>query len=63
MRALGAIDDDGNIIEQPYYKTPPQGAATSVLPAASPLVDGVTGRYFEDNQEAPTSPAPDTSAA
>ncbi len=30
----------------------PQGAATSVLLAASPLVEGVTGRYFEDGQEA-----------
>jgi NAD(P)-dependent dehydrogenase (short-subunit alcohol dehydrogenase family) len=29
-----------------------QGAATSVLPAASPLVAGVTGRYFEDCNEA-----------
>jgi NAD(P)-dependent dehydrogenase (short-subunit alcohol dehydrogenase family) len=29
-----------------------QGAATSVLLAASPLVAGVTGRYFEDGQEA-----------
>jgi hypothetical protein len=29
-----------------------QGAATSTLLAASPLVDGVTGRYFEDCQEA-----------
>jgi NAD(P)-dependent dehydrogenase (short-subunit alcohol dehydrogenase family) len=29
-----------------------QGAATQVLLAASPLVDGVTGRYFEDCQEA-----------
>jgi NAD(P)-dependent dehydrogenase (short-subunit alcohol dehydrogenase family) len=33
-------------------KTVEQGAATSVLLAASPLVDGVTGRYFEDCQEA-----------
>lgn len=32
-------------------KTPEQGAATSVLLAASPLVDGITGRYFEDCQE------------
>ncbi|MFF0299136.1 SDR family NAD(P)-dependent oxidoreductase [Streptomyces sp. NPDC004562] len=31
----------------------PQGAATSVLLAASPWSDGVTGRYFEDCQEAP----------
>jgi NAD(P)-dependent dehydrogenase (short-subunit alcohol dehydrogenase family) len=29
-----------------------QGAATSVLLAASPLVKGVTGKYFEDCQEA-----------
>jgi len=29
-----------------------QGAATSVLLAASPLVDGVTGKYFEDCNEA-----------
>ncbi|MBQ0889621.1 SDR family NAD(P)-dependent oxidoreductase [Streptomyces sp. RM72] len=33
-------------------KTPQQGAATSVLLAASPLLDGVGGRYFEDNNEA-----------
>ncbi|HEX6403821.1 MAG TPA: oxidoreductase, partial [Pseudonocardiaceae bacterium] len=25
-----------------------QGAATSVLLAASPTVEGITGRYFED---------------
>ncbi|GAA4569230.1 SDR family NAD(P)-dependent oxidoreductase [Planotetraspora kaengkrachanensis] len=29
-----------------------QGAATSTLLAASPLVEGVTGRYFEDCEEA-----------
>ncbi|MFC1408328.1 SDR family NAD(P)-dependent oxidoreductase [Streptacidiphilus sp. N1-12] len=34
------------------FKTPEQGAATSVLVAASPLLDGVTGRYFEDCAEA-----------
>ena len=34
------------------WKTAEQGAATSVLLAASPLLDGVTGRYFEDCQEA-----------
>jgi NAD(P)-dependent dehydrogenase (short-subunit alcohol dehydrogenase family) len=34
------------------YKDAEQGAATSVLLAASPLVEGVTGRYFEDGQEA-----------
>ena len=34
------------------WKTPQQGAATSVLLAASPLVEGVTGRYFENCNEA-----------
>ncbi|GHJ54199.1 oxidoreductase [Nonomuraea sp. TT08I-71] len=33
-------------------KTPQQGAATSVLLAASPLLDGVGGRYFDDCAEA-----------
>ena len=35
-------------------KTPQQGAATSVLLAASPLLEGVGGRYFEDCNEAAT---------
>ena len=35
-------------------KTPEQGAATSVLLATSPLLDGVGGRYFEDCNEAAT---------
>ncbi|CAM5719198.1 NAD(P)-dependent dehydrogenase (Short-subunit alcohol dehydrogenase family) OS=Streptomyces albaduncus OX=68172 GN=FHS32_002636 PE=3 SV=1 [Streptomyces griseoloalbus] len=52
MRAFGVMDDEGNLTPLPYYKTPAQGAATSVLLAASPLLEGVTGRYFEDNQEA-----------
>jgi NAD(P)-dependent dehydrogenase (short-subunit alcohol dehydrogenase family) len=34
-------------------KTVAQGAATSVLLAASPLVEGVGGRYFEDCAESP----------
>jgi NAD(P)-dependent dehydrogenase (short-subunit alcohol dehydrogenase family) len=33
-------------------KTPQQGAATSVLLAASPLLDGIGGRYFADCNEA-----------
>jgi len=33
-------------------KTPQQGAATSVLLAVSPLLDGLGGRYFEDCNEA-----------
>ncbi|MFC9653365.1 SDR family NAD(P)-dependent oxidoreductase [Streptomyces sp. NPDC059892] len=34
-------------------KTVSQGAATSVLLAASPLLEGVGGRYFEDCAESP----------
>ena len=52
MRAMGAMDEAGNRIEQPYYKTPAQGAAVSVLLAASPLLAHVTGQYFEDNEAA-----------
>ncbi len=37
------------------WKTPEQGAATSVLVATSPLLDGVGGRYFEDCAEAEPS--------
>jgi NAD(P)-dependent dehydrogenase (short-subunit alcohol dehydrogenase family) len=36
------------------WKTPEQGAATSVLVATSPLLDGIGGRYFEDCNEAQT---------
>jgi NAD(P)-dependent dehydrogenase (short-subunit alcohol dehydrogenase family) len=38
--------------EQPQWKTPEQGAATSILVATSPQLAGVGGRYFEDCQEA-----------
>lgn len=37
-------------------KTPEQGAATSVLLAASPLLEGISGRYFEDCNEAEVVP-------
>jgi NAD(P)-dependent dehydrogenase (short-subunit alcohol dehydrogenase family) len=59
MRSLGVLDDDGNLTPLSYYKTPQQGAATTVLLATSPLLDGVSGRYFEDNQEAPVVEAED----
>ena len=37
-----------------WFKTTAQGAATSVLLAVSPLLDGVGGRYFVDGAEAET---------
>jgi NAD(P)-dependent dehydrogenase (short-subunit alcohol dehydrogenase family) len=36
-----------------HYKTPEQGATTSVLVATSPLLEGIGGRYFQDCNEAP----------
>lgn len=36
----------------PLAKTTEQGASTSVLLATSPLLEGIGGRYFVDNQEA-----------
>jgi NAD(P)-dependent dehydrogenase (short-subunit alcohol dehydrogenase family) len=46
------------------WKTPEQGAATSVLLAASPLADGVGGRYYEDCREAaPNQPGTRTGVA
>jgi NAD(P)-dependent dehydrogenase (short-subunit alcohol dehydrogenase family) len=55
-RHMGA-DDLANFGETtalglPPVKTIEQGAATSVLLAASPDVEGVTGRYYEDCAEA-----------
>jgi NAD(P)-dependent dehydrogenase (short-subunit alcohol dehydrogenase family) len=41
------------------WKTPEQGASTSVLLAASPLVASATGRYFADNNEAMRTADPD----
>ncbi|MFC3502928.1 SDR family NAD(P)-dependent oxidoreductase [Micromonospora krabiensis] len=53
LRFVGALDEQGNRLEvPPGWKTPQQGAATSVLLAASPELTGVTGRYFEDCAEA-----------
>ena len=38
------------------YKSVEQGASTQVLLATSPLVEGIGGRYFEDNNEAEVVP-------
>jgi NAD(P)-dependent dehydrogenase (short-subunit alcohol dehydrogenase family) len=45
----------GKLLTPPdRQKTPEQGAATSVLLATSPDLDGIGGRYFNDCNEAPT---------
>jgi NAD(P)-dependent dehydrogenase (short-subunit alcohol dehydrogenase family) len=48
LAALG----EQTLLALPPVKTIEQGAATSVLLAASPDVDGVSGRYYEDCAEA-----------
>jgi Sulfatase len=46
-------DDSGSF----HWKTPEQGAATAVLLATSPLLEGIGGRYFEDcNEAGPSQP-------
>lgn len=45
-RAMGWIDEHGNINER--FKTPSQGAATSVWCAANAQLDGMGGVYCED---------------
>jgi NAD(P)-dependent dehydrogenase (short-subunit alcohol dehydrogenase family) len=53
-RTRGHIEHDSGSF---HWKTPEQGAATSVLLATSPLLDGIGGRYFEDcNEAGPSQP-------
>lgn len=42
---------------KPFFRTPENGAATSIHLASSPAVDGVSGRYFAKCREAKTTPA------
>jgi NAD(P)-dependent dehydrogenase (short-subunit alcohol dehydrogenase family) len=42
----------GLVVRADIAQTPQQGAATSVLLAGSPLVEGIGGRYFEDCSQA-----------
>lgn len=56
MVAAGWMDAEGNVREG--FKTPEQGAATSVWAATSPLLEGKGGVYCEDcDIAAPTDPA------
>jgi NAD(P)-dependent dehydrogenase (short-subunit alcohol dehydrogenase family) len=56
MVSFGWIDEDGNQLET-RFKTPEQGASTSVWAATSPQLDGMGGVYCEDADIArPTDP-------
>ena len=57
-KKMGWVDEDGNV--NPRFKTPEQGAATSVWAAVGPELEGVGGLYLEDCQEA--EPATDDQA-
>lgn len=58
MMAMGWFDAEGNVNE--LFKTPEQGASTSVWAATSPQLDGLGGVYCEDcdiaDPEDPDSP-------
>ncbi len=56
-RAMGWIDADGNV--DPRFKTPSQGAATSVWCATNAQLDGKGGVYCEDCDIARLVPADD----
>ncbi|SNT54462.1 NAD(P)-dependent dehydrogenase, short-chain alcohol dehydrogenase family [Asanoa hainanensis] len=56
MMSFGAMSETGELVVPAHFKTPEEGASTTVLLAASPTVEGVTGRYFEDNRESPVVP-------
>lgn len=54
FREQGLVDDDGTTVIDPEVgkKTVEQGAATLVLGAASPLLDGIGGVYLKDGDVA-----------
>ncbi len=56
MVRLGWVDEDGEPAND-SFKTPEQGAATSVWAATDPALYGAGGRYLEDCAEA--APAPE----
>ncbi|GAA1618491.1 SDR family NAD(P)-dependent oxidoreductase [Actinoplanes couchii] len=54
MRAMGAMDESGNLLHPAGFKTPQQGAAPATMLAAAPVPGNVTGRYFEEDRHEAT---------
>lgn len=52
LRAIGWIDEHGQRTNLMNWKTPEEGAATSVWAAVGQELEGIGGRYLEDCQEA-----------
>ena len=46
-----------SVVQKLVAKKPEQGAETSVYLASSPMVEGVTGKYFSSKKEAKSSAA------
>ncbi|MHA7262392.1 SDR family NAD(P)-dependent oxidoreductase [Arthrobacter sp. TMN-37] len=49
LQGLGAVDEHGQPVDNPAYKSVPQGAATTVWAAVSPQLDGHGGVYTENS--------------
>ena len=52
----GSLYDFGMKLISPFIRKPEQGAQTSIYLAASPEVEGVTGKYFVDCKPVQSSP-------
>jgi NAD(P)-dependent dehydrogenase (short-subunit alcohol dehydrogenase family) len=50
---MGAVAEDGAVLQPAGYKTIPQGAATTVWAATNPQLEGRGGLYLEDVDVAP----------
>ncbi|SDE02257.1 SDR family NAD(P)-dependent oxidoreductase [Glycomyces harbinensis] len=59
MREMGLIDADGRPVIDPErgFKTPQQGASTSVFAATSPQLADIGGVYLRDNEISPLDTA------
>lgn len=54
---LGFIFKTFYTLAMPFTKSNAEGAETSIYLASSPDAEGVTGKYFADSREEPSSPA------
>ncbi len=55
LRHVEVTPEFQQVVDATLWKSVPQGAATEVFVAASPLVEGVTGRFFGDSSESVVS--------
>jgi NAD(P)-dependent dehydrogenase (short-subunit alcohol dehydrogenase family) len=55
-RQLGGVLGAIFLLWQPFMRSAGEGAKTSIYLATSPEVAGVTGKYFVDCKEMPSSP-------